>query len=89
MQEGEKVRLASEADIAASTRETEVKRAQFQSEIKREQATAAQAGPLSEAKARRRLSPKKFVLSESERRNRFPSRSRKYFGGKKNSKPPL
>lgn len=55
MQEGEKVRLASEADIAASTRETEVKRAQFQSEIKREQATAAQAGPLSEAKARQEV----------------------------------
>ncbi len=55
MQEGEKVRLASEADIAASTRETEVKRAQFQAEIKREQATAAQAGPLSEAKARQEV----------------------------------
>lgn len=52
MQEGEKVRLASEADIAASTRETEVKRAQFQAEIRREQATSEQAGPLSEAKAR-------------------------------------
>ena len=55
MQEGEKVRLASEADIAASTRETEVKRAQFMSEIKREQATAEQAGPLSEAKARQEV----------------------------------
>jgi len=55
MQEGEKVRLASEADIAASTRETEVKRAQFQAEIKREQATAEQAGPLSEAKARQEV----------------------------------
>ena len=55
MQEGEKVRLASEADIAASTRETEVKRAQFQSEIRREQATAEQAGPLSEAKARQEV----------------------------------
>ena len=52
MQEGERVRLASEADIAASTRETEVKRAQFQAEIKREQATSEQAGPLAEAKAR-------------------------------------
>ncbi len=55
MQEGEKVRLASEADISASTRETEVKRAQFQAEIKREQATSAQAGPLSEAKARQEV----------------------------------
>lgn len=55
MQEGEKVRLASEADIAASTRETEVKRAQFQAEIKREQATSEQAGPLSDAKARQEV----------------------------------
>ncbi|HKG46540.1 MAG TPA: SPFH domain-containing protein [Pyrinomonadaceae bacterium] len=55
MQEGEKVRLASEADIAASTRETEVKRAQFQAEIKREQATAAQSGPLAEAQARQEV----------------------------------
>jgi flotillin len=55
MQEGEKVRLASEADIAASTRETEVKRAQFQAEIKREQATSEQAGPLSEARARQEV----------------------------------
>src|SRR5215211_1574898 len=55
MQEGERVRLASEADIAASTRETEVKRAQFQAEIKREQATSEQAGPLAEAKARQEV----------------------------------
>ena len=55
MQEGERVRLASEADIAASTRATEVKRAQFQAEIKREQATAEQAGPLAEAKARQEV----------------------------------
>lgn len=55
MQEGEKVRLESEANIAASTRETEVKRAQFEAQIKREQATAAQAGPLSEAKARQEV----------------------------------
>jgi len=55
MQEGEKVRLASEADIAASTRETEVKRAQFMAEIKREQATSEQAGPLSEARARQEV----------------------------------
>ena len=55
MQEGERVRLASEADIAASTRETEVKRAQFQAEIKREQATSSQAGPLSEAKAKQEV----------------------------------
>src|ERR1044072_3350765 len=55
MQEGERVRLASEADIAASTRETEVKRAQFQAEIKREQATAEQSGPLANAKPRQEV----------------------------------
>jgi flotillin len=55
MQEGEKVRLGSEAEIAASTRETEVRRAQFMSEIRREQATSEQAGPLSQAKARQEV----------------------------------
>jgi flotillin len=55
MQEGEKVRLDSEANIASSTRETEVKRAKFEAEIKREQATAAQSGPLAEAKARQEV----------------------------------
>ena len=55
MQEGERVRLASEADIAASTSETEVKRAKFQAEIKREQATAEQSGPLAEAKAKQEV----------------------------------
>src|ERR671916_732342 len=55
MQEGEKVRLASEADIAASTRETEVKRAQFQAEIQREKATSEQAGPLADARARQEV----------------------------------
>lgn len=55
MQEGERVRLASDADIAASTRETEVKRAQFQAEVKREQATSEQAGPLADAKARQEV----------------------------------
>jgi flotillin len=55
MQEGEKVRLASEADIAASTRETEVKRAQFEAEIRREKATSEQAGPLAEARARQEV----------------------------------
>jgi len=55
MQEGEKVRLESEALIAASTRETEVKRAKFEAEIRREKATAEQAGPLSEARARQEV----------------------------------
>lgn len=55
MQEGEKVKLESEALIAASTRETEVKRAQYMAEIQREKATSEQAGPLADAKARQEV----------------------------------
>ncbi len=52
MQEGEKVRLNSEADIALSTREAMVKKAQYDAETSKERATADQAGPLAQAKAR-------------------------------------
>jgi flotillin len=55
MQEGEKVRLESEALIAASTRQTEVQRAQYTAEILREKAKADQAGPLADAKARQEV----------------------------------
>lgn len=55
LQQGEKVRLATEAQIAQSTRETEIQRAQVQAEIERERATAKQAGPLSDAKARQEV----------------------------------
>lgn len=52
MQEGEKIRLDTEANIAQAQRDLEIKRAQYQAEIETERAKAAQAGPLSEAKAR-------------------------------------
>lgn len=55
LQEGEKVRLSTEAEIALSTREAEVKRAQYEAEIEKERATAKQAGPLSEAKAKQEV----------------------------------
>src|SRR6266545_2017510 len=55
LQEGEKVRLSTEAEIALSTREAEVRRAQYVAEIEKERATAKQAGPLSEAKARQEV----------------------------------
>jgi flotillin len=55
MQEGEKVKLESEAAIAESTRQTEVRRAQYQAEILREKAKAEQSGPLAEAKARQEV----------------------------------
>lgn len=52
MQEGEKVKLDTDANISLAHRELEVKKAQYQAEIERERATAEQAGPLSGAKAR-------------------------------------
>src|SRR5262245_25093939 len=55
LQEGEKVRLSTEAEIALSTREAEVRRAQYEAEIEKERATAKQAGPLAEAKARQEV----------------------------------
>jgi flotillin len=52
MQEGEKVRLDTEANIALAQRELSVKKAQYQAEIETQQAKAEQAGPLSSAQAR-------------------------------------
>lgn len=55
LQEGEKVRLETEAQIAQSNRETEIQKAQVQAEIEKERAKAQQAGPLAEAKARQEV----------------------------------
>lgn len=52
MQEGEKVRLDSEANISFAARDMEVKKAQFQAEIQKERSSADQAGPLASARAR-------------------------------------
>jgi flotillin len=52
MQEGEKVKLDSEANISLAQRELEVKKAQYRAEVETERARAEQAGPLSSAKAR-------------------------------------
>jgi len=65
LQEGEKVRLATEAQIAQSNRETEIQKAQVAAEIEKERAKARQAGPLSEAKA------KQEVVAEEVRINRI------------------
>ncbi len=64
LQEGEKVRLATEAQIAQSNRETEIQKAQVAAEIEKERATARQAGPLSEARAQQE------VVAEEVRVNR-------------------
>jgi flotillin len=55
LQEGEKVRLETEANIAQSNRQTEIQKAQVAAEIQKERATANQAGPLAEAKAQQEV----------------------------------
>jgi flotillin len=55
LQEGEKVRLSTEALIAQSNRETEIQKAQVAAEIQSERAKANQAGPLAEAKAQQEV----------------------------------
>lgn len=55
LQEGEKVRLETEAQIAQSNRETEIQKAQVQAEIQKERAKANQAGPLADAKAQQEV----------------------------------
>lgn len=52
MQEGEKIRLDSEANISLAQRDLEVKKAQYQAEVETERARAAQTGPLSSAQSR-------------------------------------
>jgi flotillin len=55
LQEGEKVRLETEAQIAQSNRETEIQKAQVQAQIEAERAKANQAGPLADAKAQQEV----------------------------------
>jgi flotillin len=55
LQEGEKVRLETEAQIAQANRETEIQKAQVAAEIQKERAKANQAGPLAEAKAQQEV----------------------------------
>ena len=55
LQEGEKVRLETEAQIAQANRETEIQKAQVAAEIQKERAKANQAGPLAEAKAKQEV----------------------------------
>lgn len=52
MQEGEKAKFDADANIAAASREFQVRQASYQAEIETEKAKAAQAGPLSGAKAK-------------------------------------
>lgn len=52
MQEGERAKLNSEAEIAQAQRDYQIRQAQYQAEVETEKATAGQAGPLSQAKAR-------------------------------------
>jgi len=52
MQEGEKAKYDSDANIAGAQREFNIKQAQFLAEVETQKAMAAQAGPLAQAKAR-------------------------------------
>jgi len=52
LQEGERARLDADAEIAQAQRDFQIRQAQYHAEVEREKATAEQAGPLSEAKAR-------------------------------------
>ena len=52
MQEGEKAKFDTDANIAAAQRDFQVKQATYQAEIEIEKAKAAQAGPQADAKAR-------------------------------------
>jgi flotillin len=52
LQEGEKARFSAEAEIAQAQRDFLIRQAQYQAEVETQKATAAQAGPLSQAKAR-------------------------------------
>lgn len=52
LQEGEQARFKAEAEIAQAQRDFLIRQAQYQAEIETQKATAAQAGPLSLAKAR-------------------------------------
>ncbi len=55
MQEGEKAKFDADANIAGAQRDFQIKQAQFLAEVETEKATAAQAGPLSEAKAKQQV----------------------------------
>src|SRR5512136_153207 len=52
LQEGEKARFAADAEIALAQRDFMIRQAGYQAEIETQKATASQAGPLSQAKAR-------------------------------------
>jgi len=52
LQEGEKARFSAEAEIAQAQRDFMIRQAQYQAEVETQKATASQAGPLSQAKAR-------------------------------------
>jgi flotillin len=52
LQEGERARFAADAEIAQAQRDFLIRQAQYQAEVETQKATASQAGPLSQAKAR-------------------------------------
>jgi flotillin len=55
LQEGERVKFDSEAQIAQAQRDYQIKQAQYQAEVQAEQSRANQAGPLAEATAKQNV----------------------------------
>jgi flotillin len=55
LQEGERVKFDSEAQIAQAHRDFQIKQAQYQAEVQAEQARAQQAGPVAEAISKQSL----------------------------------
>jgi flotillin len=52
LQQGERAKFDAEASIAEAQRDFQIRQAQYQAEVETEKAKAAQAGPLSEARAK-------------------------------------
>ena len=65
MRLGEKAKFEADALIAAANREFQVKQAQYQAEIESEKAKSAQAGPLSDAKAKQAVVAEEVRIDKS------------------------
>lgn len=64
--EAQKVAAGNDAQIAEANRDLEVKKAGYSAEVARQQATAAQAGPLADAEARKAVVVAQVVVKEAQ-----------------------
>jgi len=65
LQEGESAKLQAEANIAQAQRDLAIRQAQYAAEVETERARAAQAGPLSQAKARQSVVAEEVKVDKS------------------------